>query len=289
MIKASVIIPTCHRPKQLRQCLQALSPRVQTCKAGDYEIIVTDDSTNAETRELVAAEFPWVRYTKGPSRGAGSNRNHGATLALAPYLLFVDDDCIPCPEWVEAYIEAAAEGSHVLAGPTVSDYPLELPFYEAPVSRGGDMFSCNLGVSSEFFSALNGFDEDYASWCEDTDFAWRVGATGEVPKLVPDAQVLHPRRRRPFGAEFAKRWEMRVVLWYKQGHKRLALGWIPLHLLKLRLVEFRKMKTPRAYLVAATSLVIEMLVVAGLLPVWEWRYRRFRTSSTTRQGECASL
>ena len=70
-MKFSVIIPTCHRPELLAQCLRRLAD-------SEAEIIVTDDSRDDATRVLVERDFPRAHWTAGPRRGPAANRNHGA-------------------------------------------------------------------------------------------------------------------------------------------------------------------------------------------------------------------
>ena len=87
-LRIAVCICTRNRPVSLERCLRSVTrgdPRVA-------EVIVSDDSTDGATLEMVAAKFPAVRYVEGPRRGLGANRNHAVRHVLTPFLLFLDDD-----------------------------------------------------------------------------------------------------------------------------------------------------------------------------------------------------
>jgi hypothetical protein len=87
-LHVAVCICTRNRSVQLERCLRSVTegdPRVA-------QVIVSDDSTNPATAEMVAAKFPGVQYVEGPRRGLGPNRNHAVRHAWSPFVLFLDDD-----------------------------------------------------------------------------------------------------------------------------------------------------------------------------------------------------
>ena len=101
----SVIIPTCRRNQDLSLCLGALRPDHQK-SAFTYEVIVTDDGSKSTAEELIRVKYAWARWVAGPRRGPAANRNAGARNARGAWVLFLDDDCIPVPGWVDAYATA---------------------------------------------------------------------------------------------------------------------------------------------------------------------------------------
>jgi len=104
-VSLSIVIPTCNRPELLRLCLDSLLPQVQQ-SGNAVEVIVTDDSREGETLEMLEAEFAGtsVRRVLGPRRGPAANRNHGAAEATGEWVLFLDDDCIPSDGFLRAYL-----------------------------------------------------------------------------------------------------------------------------------------------------------------------------------------
>ena len=174
----SVIIPTCHRNQDLSLCLGALRPDTQksTCT---YEVIVTDDGSKSTAEELIRAKYAWARWVAGPRRGPAANRNAGARNARGVWVLFLDDDCIPVPGWVDAYTTAIHNfpENSVFEGPTVGGPNSQTRSdHESPLNlEGGLLWSCNFAIRRQLFSGIGGFDESFpVAFMEDTDLQFRL-------------------------------------------------------------------------------------------------------------------
>ena len=87
-MNVTVCIPTRNRPEDLAECLDSIA----ASGVPVTEIVVSDDSTDDRTRELVAARYPHVKYVFGPRRGLGPNRNSAISAASGEWILFLDDD-----------------------------------------------------------------------------------------------------------------------------------------------------------------------------------------------------
>jgi GT2 family glycosyltransferase len=141
-------------------------------------------------------------------QGAAAARNAGAKLALAPLLVFLDDDCLPHPHWLAAYLAAhAAHPASALAGPILNALPNNLCseayhlifgfLYARHIERGRTsapfLISANFAVPAAAFLALAGFDERFTLAGEDRMFsaAWR--RSGRPLRPVPNASVRHLR------------------------------------------------------------------------------------------------
>ncbi|MBO2943792.1 glycosyltransferase family 2 protein [Paenibacillus sp. F411] len=86
----SVCICTRNRPKELHKAIQS----VLNSSIPAHEIIISDDSTNEETRQWIAHAFPSVTYLNGPKKGLCANRNHILPAVTGSHLLFMDDDVV---------------------------------------------------------------------------------------------------------------------------------------------------------------------------------------------------
>jgi GT2 family glycosyltransferase len=189
-MKFSIVIPTCERPEQLRECLRRVMRQ-----AGGSEVIVSDDSRTDGPRGVVA-EYPGARWVEGPRRGPAANRNSGARQAAGEWLLFLDDDCLPEEGWLAAYEAAASAEPDVLEGCTECPMEDRAGFDDIVENvSGGAFWSCNLAVRRERFWELGGFDEDFTRACaEDMEFAWRMRQRGLRTVFVREAKVIHPPR-----------------------------------------------------------------------------------------------
>jgi glycosyltransferase involved in cell wall biosynthesis len=86
----SVCICTRNRPEALTRTLDSL----RSSSIPPHQIVVSDDSTNERTSQLVRRAYAEVSYRKGPRRGLGANRNAVVAAATGDFVLFLDDDCL---------------------------------------------------------------------------------------------------------------------------------------------------------------------------------------------------
>ncbi|RXZ81480.1 glycosyltransferase family 2 protein [Paenibacillaceae bacterium] len=88
--KVSICICTRNRPNELECALVSLFGST----VRPHEVIVSDDSTDFRTRELIRNLFPEVQYLEGPRKGLCSNRNVALNGATGTHILFIDDDVV---------------------------------------------------------------------------------------------------------------------------------------------------------------------------------------------------
>ncbi|MFM7479518.1 MAG: glycosyltransferase [Planctomycetota bacterium] len=121
----SVIITTYNRPDALRCVLEGLL----TQDRRDFECIVADDGSGPETAALVESfqqrfaaagitRLQWVWHEDKGFRAAAI-RNRAAEKARAPWIIFLDGDCIPRVGFVRGHASCAkgrrlSRGSRVL-------------------------------------------------------------------------------------------------------------------------------------------------------------------------------
>lgn len=192
----SVIIPTYHRNDLLAKCLDYLAPEIQTLSTDQYEVIVTDDGRDTTAEQMIQEQYPWVRWVAGPRTGPAANRNNGAKYAQGEWLVFTDDDCLPDPQWLEAYAGAIQQNPDylVLEGRTYADRPRQSLGEIAPLNEtGGYLWSCNFALQAQVFRKLQGFNErfPYAAM-EDVELRLRVKQLGITFLFVKTASVCHP-------------------------------------------------------------------------------------------------
>src|SRR5947208_10782391 len=102
--KVSVLIPTRARPRYLDVTLRSIAPQAQRHGA---EVLVISDGPDDESREVAHHHGARMLELPRPS-GLNAVRNVGVNAASGDLLLFVDDDVIAPPEWLEAYLRAAS-------------------------------------------------------------------------------------------------------------------------------------------------------------------------------------
>ena len=203
--RLSVIIPTCNRDVALARCLERLAH--QTIPATDLEVIVVDDSgrpsQNRDPQDAVRnLDLQLIRHAE--NSGAAAARNTGAREAHAPFLAFLDDDCLPEPEWagelstlISASKGAALAGVVRVSEPQPTQHRVTQLLSNPTSAADGTLLraqTANLAVPANGFEAVGGFDESYrGAGYEDYDFCLRWRATGRRILAAPRAVVLHQR------------------------------------------------------------------------------------------------
>lgn len=97
----SVIIPTRNRSAYLKQAIDSVCAQTYT----NVEIIVVDDGSTDDTKNVVKAYGTRLKYFTQERKGASAARNHGIAKAQGEYVAFLDDDDIYAPEKLQVCID----------------------------------------------------------------------------------------------------------------------------------------------------------------------------------------
>jgi glycosyltransferase involved in cell wall biosynthesis len=88
MPKVSVIIPTYNRAQIVGEAINS----VLSQSYDDFELIVIDDGSTDETKELVSSYIPRITYLYQGHQGVSAARNRGIASARGDYISFLDSD-----------------------------------------------------------------------------------------------------------------------------------------------------------------------------------------------------
>lgn len=180
-MNVSIVIPTIHADEEkLDACLRACE---QT--APDAEIVVVDGGSFAE------------------------NCNRGALLANRGTLVFLNDDTVPQPGWLEALVTPLAEHDVGITGAKLlyPDRTIQHAgiYFDAPdgiltahniqtdePTRDVDAVTgACLAITRDLFNECTGFDPAFVNGYEDVDLCLRVRAGGWRVRYVADSVVVH--------------------------------------------------------------------------------------------------
>lgn len=198
--KFSVVIPSYERHHQLDALVAQLQAQVER----DFEVVIIDQSNTPWPHAQHAFGFA-LTYFHTPIKGAVRARNTGAMLAQGELIAFIDDDCLPNPEWLLHARAYFADPKVVgIEGLIESDH-LGDPNWRSVTNIGSEgigFMTANLFVRSAVFQYLGGFDLrfDRPHFREDTDFGWRMLDLGLVP-YADDVSVFHPAQKREIARE----------------------------------------------------------------------------------------
>lgn len=194
----AVIIPHYNDVVRLEKCLAALAPQLD----GSGEVVVADNNSTADLEPLKAA-FGQVRFVTAMEKGAAAARNCGVDQTTAPYLLFLDADCVPGPTWVATAFAVAQRVD--LAGGRVGT------FDETPAPRSGaEAFETVFAFQQKRYVEEVGFSvtanlvtsraifEDVGPYrggmSEDMDWCFRARDKGYALEYSDEMAVTHPTR-----------------------------------------------------------------------------------------------
>ena len=245
----SLIVTTYNRPDALAAVLAGLLAQQDR----GFEVLVADDGSRDDTRQLVertAGGAP-IRITHvwQEDRGfrAGAARNRAVAQASGEYLVFLDGDCVPRPDFVARHRGLAERGwmvagNRILLSESFTREVLErrLPIHAWTLEQWSDAHrrgainrtaplrtlplgplrrlgarrwervrTCNLGLWTDDFRAVNGFDEAFEGWgFEDSDLAVRLLNLGVRRKYGAFATgVLHLWHREHDRAREGENWQ----------------------------------------------------------------------------------
>lgn len=211
--RASIVIPVFNQLAHTLACLHALAEHPP---AAPCEVIVVDDGSCDDTASVLP-RVAGLRYHRRPANGGFiAACNDGAALARGELLVFLNNDTVPQPGWLDALLatfeavpEAGLVGAQLLypdgrlqesGGVVFSDGSAwNYGRFEAPEDcRFAYLRDCDyasgaaIAVPRALFARLGGFDTRYApAYYEDTDLAFAVRAQGHRVLVQPAARVVH--------------------------------------------------------------------------------------------------
>jgi len=244
----SVIVAVYNRAHEIGACLESLL-------ALDYspsklEIIVVDDGSNDDTRDVVSG-YDVKLITQPENRGQSAARNRGVNMARGEIVAFVDSDCIADPGWLKGLVPYFQDGRNVLVGGYVASFYHEslLDRYEevkSPLNMGeetvvgagagSDFYvpTCNMLVRRDKYVQVGGLDEQMRVG-EDVDLCWRLKEHGYRLVYVPKGVVRHKHRNQILEG-FKRRFqygESEPVLYLTHGSIAKHYPWQPVCMIVL--------------------------------------------------------
>jgi glycosyltransferase involved in cell wall biosynthesis len=193
-IEISALFSTYNRAPLLYPALDALTR--QTLPTELFEVIIVDDGSTDNTREVVAVfeKSLNIKYLFQEHKGLAAGKNLAITQASAPIILFMDDDDVPDPDLLTQHLishrqcnEHTAVLGYTRISPELRDDPLmhfvtevnHYLFSYPQLSHGsfydythfwGGRSSCKTSLVREH----GYFDEIFTFGCEDIELGYRL-------------------------------------------------------------------------------------------------------------------
>ncbi|WP_319583462.1 glycosyltransferase [uncultured Pseudodesulfovibrio sp.] len=188
----SVIIPTYNRAKLVGQAIESVLRQT----FDDYEIIVIDDGSADDTRDVVTKKYPQVEYIYQDNAGVAAARNRGLRVAKGELVAFLDADDVWYDDKLEKQVQimrgdksvplcfsdwrvikngVVAHDSGMLAG----GLNLDTEFDYSNLITGFCILPSTVMVRRDLVLKYGLFNEQLAL-CEDWDLFTRISTEGKI-------------------------------------------------------------------------------------------------------------
>jgi len=218
----SIVIPTRNRWNLLRQLLRSicLSSNINLKKAA--EVIIIDDSSTIDMPiDILKFRDKFYRFIIFRSQrrlGASTARNIGLLISQGRYILFVDDDAILPPHFINSFINLLNNNNDIAMAGGIIRYlknPSKIQYVAWRVNLSSRAFIFgnityesvtsldNLGlldadyiptaflVRREIAMKIRGFDTNIPLYYDDADFGYRIKKIGLKIIINPQISVYH--------------------------------------------------------------------------------------------------
>lgn len=190
----SIIIPVYNGEKYLAEAIESLRSQ----KVGPLELIVVDDGSTDQTREIVEAFGPECRYHYQANAGPAAARNAGLERARGGIIGFLDSDDLLAPDGLSVRYARLMESARLDAVMGTVQVLEKQPGDGEPgrfETRGEPIVVYNLGsvlARRAVFDRIGTFDPRYR-YCEDVDWFMRAQEQGTVFDVLADVVLLYRR------------------------------------------------------------------------------------------------
>ena len=178
----SVIIPTYNRGWIVKEAIDSVLDQ----DFSDYELIVVDDGSDDNTREILGAYGTAITVLQQPNRGVSAARNRGIAAAAGGLIAFLDSDDLWLPGKLKTQVKFFEENADAVVNQTQEIW-IRNGIRVNPKKRhhkfSGMIFERSLAlclvspsavmIKKSLFEAVGVFDENLPA-CEDYDLWLRI-------------------------------------------------------------------------------------------------------------------
>ena len=213
MPKVSVIIPTYNRARFVLKAIQSVLDQT----FNDFEIIVVDDGSTDNTRNLLTNFGKKIRYFYKNNAGVASARNFGIQQSCAKYIAFLDSDDMWLPERLGKgvkILDSNKDTSLVFSDiyRVKNGQRMKQSYFDLYSPYKGFVFenlylqdfipTSSVVLKEECFKKTGLFDEDLPS-CEDYDMWLRISTSFRV-KYINEPLVLFMYHSKNLSSDIVK-------------------------------------------------------------------------------------
>lgn len=247
-MRITIVIPLYNQLKFTKLCLDSL----RTYGADGADLLLIDNGSSDGTSEYLTSCSDVAAITNRENLGCAGAWNQGVRQSSYEWLLFLNNDVLVSPGWLDGLLAFAEEERVDIVSPAIreGEYNYDIDAYSrefvakmATFARRGVADGICFMVRRQVFETIGLFDENFRiGQFEDTDFfrrakaaGFRLGITGRsfihhFGSVTQDS-IRKSKKVRPYEAEnrsyYRKKWHL--TWWRRFWERRLArwreLGW----------------------------------------------------------------
>lgn len=207
----TIIIVAYNSGAFLQACVDALAGQT----FGGFEVVIADNaSTDGAVTALKLPDARFVRRQMGANLGFAAANNRVAETSKADFIVLLNADTLPEPNWLEALVTAAQSHPEASSFGSVQVRLDNADLFDGvgdvwhvagiawralegrprrPIADAEILGPCAAGAlyRRQDFLDIGGFDERYFCYCEDIDLALRLRLAGRGSRRVAGAVLLH--------------------------------------------------------------------------------------------------
>ncbi len=200
-MRATIQLCTYNRAPLLERVLEACFEQTAT---GAYEVVLVNDGSTDGTAEVIARarERATCRFVAIDQANAGlaKGRNVGIAASGGERIIFIDDDVLPLPNFVEEHLRShAAHPLAIVRGGAINVENFEdlpPPVWSIKDYSGNYFWTTNVSVPLATIRAIGGFNESFSEYgWEDIDVGLRLRFAGVKAVFNPKALAYHYKPR----------------------------------------------------------------------------------------------
>ena len=197
----TIVIPVFNQLHFTRQCLESLN----AAGCDDSMIVVVNNASTDGTAEYLATR-PKLRVIHNPeNRACAAAWNQGFEIAKTKWTVFLNNDTLLPPGWLEGLVDFAEKNGVDIASPGMGEgdmdydlaaYAREYVAKMKDAQRRGTANGACFMVARKVFETIGGFDENFRKGGnEDDDFFWRARDAGFKLAISGCSYIHHFSRK----------------------------------------------------------------------------------------------
>ncbi len=199
--KISLYIPCYNSEKYINECLKGIMNQTYPID----EILVIDDGSNDSTA-YIASKYPVKFITNSENKGLAASRNIAFRESKNNFVVALDADCVPEPDWLEKLIkdlmDETVTGSggmliekyHLNSADKWRGIHLQQHWGKNIIYNPPFLYGCNTIFKKNHIKEIGLYNEFYRNNNEDVDLSQRLLKNGYNLIYNPNAIVEHIRR-----------------------------------------------------------------------------------------------